>query len=65
MSCQRMSPRSDRRADDNAKMNEYLYRRVDIEDVVCAHLLALERAVGFWWCLVGNGSVHLQGIIID
>src|SRR6478672_11506370 len=36
-------------ADDNAKANEYLYRRVDIEDVVSAHLLAMEkaRAVGF------------------
>ncbi len=35
--------------DDNVKANEYLYRRVDIEDVVRAHLLALERApaVGF------------------
>jgi UDP-glucose 4-epimerase len=36
-------------SDDNAKANEYLYRRVDIEDVVAAHLLALERAgsIGF------------------
>jgi UDP-glucose 4-epimerase len=35
--------------DDNIKMNEYLYRRVDIEDVVSAHLLAAERAraIGF------------------
>ena len=35
--------------DANAKANEYLYRRVDIEDVVSAHLLALERApqIGF------------------
>jgi nucleoside-diphosphate-sugar epimerase len=31
-------------ADDNLKVNEYLYRRVDIEDVVDAHLLALEKA---------------------
>jgi nucleoside-diphosphate-sugar epimerase len=33
----------------NAKVNELLYRRVDIEDVVSAHLLALERApaIGF------------------
>jgi UDP-glucose 4-epimerase len=33
----------------NVKANEYLYRRVDIEDVVSAHLLALERApsIGF------------------
>lgn len=31
-------------ADENVKANEYLYRRVDIEDVVSAHLLAAERA---------------------
>ena len=30
--------------DENAKANEYLYRRVDVEDVVSAHLLAAERA---------------------
>jgi UDP-glucose 4-epimerase len=36
-------------SDANAKANEYLYRRVDIEDVVSAHLLAAEKAaaVGF------------------
>jgi nucleoside-diphosphate-sugar epimerase len=31
-------------ADENVKANEYLYRRVDIEDVVGAHLLAADRA---------------------
>ena len=33
----------------NLKVNELLYRRVDLEDVVGAHLLALERApqIGF------------------
>lgn len=31
-------------ASDNIKVNEYLYRRVDIEDVVSAHLAAAERA---------------------
>jgi UDP-glucose 4-epimerase len=31
-------------ADANSKANEFLYRRVDIEDVVSAHLLAAERA---------------------
>ena len=31
-------------ADDNVKANEYTYRRVDLEDVVTAHLLAMERA---------------------
>jgi nucleoside-diphosphate-sugar epimerase len=35
--------------DGNVKVNEYLYRRVDLEDVVSAHLLALARApaIGF------------------
>ena len=35
--------------DGNSKANEYLYRRVDIEDAVGAHLAALERArdIGF------------------
>ena len=34
---------------ENLKVNELLYRRVDLEDVVSAHLLALERApaIGF------------------
>ena len=30
--------------DDNVKVNELAYRRVDLEDVVTAHLLAMERA---------------------
>jgi UDP-glucose 4-epimerase len=36
-------------SDANVKANEYLYRRVDIEDVVSAHLLASEHApsIGF------------------
>ena len=36
-------------ADDNIKANEYLYRRVDVADVVDAHARALERAadIGF------------------
>jgi nucleoside-diphosphate-sugar epimerase len=36
-------------ADDNSKANEYLFRRVAIEDVVEAHLIAAERApaIGF------------------
>jgi nucleoside-diphosphate-sugar epimerase len=35
--------------DGNAKANEFLYRRTDIEDVVNAHLLAIEKAaeIGF------------------
>jgi UDP-glucose 4-epimerase len=31
-------------SDENVKANEYLYRRVDVEDVVSAHLLAAKRA---------------------
>lgn len=31
-------------SDDNAKANEYLYRRVDMEDVVSAHMLAVKHA---------------------
>jgi nucleoside-diphosphate-sugar epimerase len=36
-------------ADDNLKLNEFLYRRADIEDIVDAHLCALEAAprIGF------------------
>jgi UDP-glucose 4-epimerase len=42
--------------DDNIKVNEYLYRRVDIEDVVTAHLRALERApaLGFGCYIVSS-----------
>jgi len=31
-------------ADGNAKTNEFLYRRVDVQDIVDAHLLALDKA---------------------
>jgi nucleoside-diphosphate-sugar epimerase len=37
-------------ADDNIKANEYLFRRVDLEDVVSAHLLAAERASALGFC---------------
>ena len=41
-------------ADDNLKVNEFLYRRADIEDVANAHLLAMEKApsIGFDRCIV-------------
>ena len=40
--------------DGNIKANEFLFRRVDIEDVVSAHLLAEDRApaLGFAKCIV-------------
>jgi len=37
-------------ADDNVKANEYLFRRVDVEDVVSAHLLAANRAPAIGFC---------------
>jgi UDP-glucose 4-epimerase len=44
-----VAERRDAYAETNLKANEYLYRRVDVEDVVSSHLLALERAaaIGF------------------
>lgn len=40
----------------NVQANEFLYRRVDIEDVVVAHLLAIERArsIGFGRYIVSS-----------
>ena len=57
-------------ADTNAKTNEFLYRRVDIEDVVSAHLLAAAQApsAGFAKYIISattpfsrNDSVDLRG----
>lgn len=44
--------------DANIKVNELLYRRVDIEDVVTSHLLALERAasIGFSKYIISASS---------
>ena len=35
--------------DGNVKANEFLYRRVDVEDVVSAHLAAMEKAPAIGW----------------
>jgi nucleoside-diphosphate-sugar epimerase len=42
----------------NAKVNEFLYRRVDVEDVVSAHLLAMTkgRDIGFGRYIVSATS---------
>lgn len=42
----------------NIKANEYLYRRVDIEDVVSAHLLALKNvsSIGFGKYIISSTS---------
>jgi UDP-glucose 4-epimerase len=57
--------------DDNVKVNEFLYRRVDIEDVVSAHVLAIERApdLGFGRYIVSATTpftaADLQGLATD
>ena len=45
-------------SDANVKANEFLYRRVDIEDVVSAHLLAAEHvgAIGFRKYIISSTS---------
>jgi UDP-glucose 4-epimerase len=50
-------------ADDNVKLNEYLYRRVDLEDVVSAHLLAAKRApeIGFRRYIISATSPFSPG----
>jgi nucleoside-diphosphate-sugar epimerase len=47
----------------NLKVNELLYRRVDIEDVVSAHLLAIERAaeLGFGRYIVSATTPFTRG----
>jgi UDP-glucose 4-epimerase len=44
--------------DANLKVNEYLYRRGDLQDIVDAHLLALEKApsIGFGRCIISAST---------
>jgi len=53
--------------DGNVKANEFLYRRVDIEDVVSAHLLALEKAasIGFGRYIVSATTPFLRDDLFD
>jgi nucleoside-diphosphate-sugar epimerase len=50
-------------SDENVKANEYLYRRVDVDDVVSAHLLAVERApdLGFRKYIVSATTPFRRG----
>ncbi len=50
-------------ADANAKANEYLYRRADLQDVVDAHLLAMERTarIGFGRFIVSATTPFTTG----
>jgi nucleoside-diphosphate-sugar epimerase len=53
--------------DCNVKANEYLYRRVDLEDIVNAHLLAVERApsIGFGRYIISATTPFLPDDLCD
>jgi UDP-glucose 4-epimerase len=53
--------------DANVKANEYLYRRVDVADVVDAHLLAMERAasIGFGRYIVSATTPFAPGDLAE
>jgi len=54
-------------SDANVKANEFLYRRVDIEDVVSAHLLAAEHvgAIGFRKYIISSTSPFQPDDLVD
>jgi UDP-glucose 4-epimerase len=54
-------------ADDNMKVTEYLYRRVDLADAVSAHLLAAERApaIGFGRYIISATTPFLPDYLPD
>ena len=53
--------------DANVKVNELLYRRVDLEDVVSAHVLALERApsIGFGRYIISATTPFTPGDLAE
>ncbi len=54
-------------SDENVKANEFLYRRVEIEDVVSAHLLSAERApaIGFRKYIISATTPFLPHDLAD
>ena len=53
--------------DQNAKANEFLNRRIEIEDVVSAHLQAMEKAagIGFGKYIISAATPFKQGDLIE
>jgi nucleoside-diphosphate-sugar epimerase len=51
----------------NVKANEYLYRRVELEDVVSAHVLALKKAsaIGFGRYIISATTPFLREDLLD
>src|SRR5258706_4310852 len=70
----RFFPEEDDRAEtreaydqDNVRANEYLYRRVDLEDVAAAHMLAIEKApsIGFGRYIISATTPFLRDDLRD
>jgi UDP-glucose 4-epimerase len=53
--------------DANVKANEYLYRRVDLEDAVYAHLLAIDNApqIGFGTYIISATTPFTKGDLME
>lgn len=53
--------------DENIKANEFLYRRVDLEDAVSAHLLAIEKApsIGFGCYIISATTPFTPDDLLD
>ena len=53
--------------DTNVKVNEFLHRRVDIEDVVSAHLLAMKKApsIGFGRYIISATTPFTQADLLE
>ncbi|MBO0859762.1 MAG: NAD(P)-dependent oxidoreductase [Chloracidobacterium sp.] len=53
--------------DDNVKANEFLYRRVDLEDVVSAHMLAMDKApaIGFGRYIISATTPFTRDDLFD
>jgi UDP-glucose 4-epimerase len=53
-------------SDDNLKANELLYRRADIEDMVSAHIAALERAdeIGFGRYIISSTTPFTKNDLV-
>ena len=51
----------------NVKANEFLHRRIDIADIVSAHLLALEKAptIGFARYIISATTPFTQDDLVD
>jgi UDP-glucose 4-epimerase len=54
-------------SDDNVKVNEYLYRRVEVENVVSAHMLAHKHApaIGFRKYIISATTPFLPDDLLD